>query len=408
VEAGGLTAAFCFSMTEAAVEGTVKNKFWHPPLWKWALVLGLLGCSEFLFLWKQAAPPVKVELLPFTDSPPVWDGSQPWLIVSPIFGSSPIRFKTSVSLVKPTIQHDAPVNDFVVNLRNGNFKLRQTDLFVPDVVPLALTRTYFAWSPDSRAFGVGMNHPYDICPTGTRFPYTYMGLNLEDGTVIYMPRVSKGTGYADAVFRHDRSSSEFYGAMMAWNGQGWTMTFRDGRRIYFPDSYYAKNFAQGAPTEMIDAEGRRIQLKRNKVRNLEELISPSGHTITFQYDSSDRIVEARDDAGHVRKYFYNQYGHLDSVTDGVHVLYRFEYQLLMRGPENDPWLLAAVLDGDWNVLVRNKFVNGRVSEQMLGDGQVFRFEYELKGSEVLRSTITLPTGEKKEFFFRDGKLIEQE
>jgi len=144
------------------------------------------------------------------------------------------------------------------------------------------------------------------------------------------------------------------------------------------------------------------------VRNLEELISPSGHTIAFQYDSSDRIVEARDDAGHVRRYFYNQHGHLESVTDGDRVLYRFEYQLLMRGPENDPWLLTAVLDGDWNVLVRNKFVNGRVSEQMLGDGEAFRFEYEVKGREVVRSTITLSSGEKKEFVFRDGKLIEQE
>ncbi len=383
-----------------------KKNFWRPPLWKWALVLGLLGCAWFLFLWKRPAGPVKVELLPFLDSPPLWDGSQPWLMVSPIAGSSPIRFKTSISLVKPTVRHDAPVNDFVVNLRNGNFKLRQTDLFVPDVVPLALTRTYFAWNPYSRAFGVGMNHPYDICPTGTRFPYTYMNLNLEDGYEVYMPRVSKGTGYADAVFRHSLSNSEFYGAMDAWNGNGWTMTFRDGRRIYFPEAYYAKNFAQGAPTEIVDAAGRRVQLKRNRVRDLEEIISPGGHTISLQYDSSDRIVEAHDGAGHTRKYFYNQNGHLDSVTDGERVLYRFEYQLLMRGPENDPWLMTAVMDGDWNVLVRNKFVNGRVSEQVLGDGEVFRFEYDVRGREVLRTTVTLPSGEKKEFSFRDGRLVE--
>jgi YD repeat-containing protein len=389
------------------VESAARKKdFWRPPLWKWALVLGLLGCAWFLFLWKRPTGPVKVELLPFLDSPPLWDGSQPWLMVSPIPGSSPIRFASSISLVKPTVRHDAPVNDFVVNLRNGNFKLRQTDLFVPDVVPLALTRTYFAWNPYSRAFGVGMNHPYDICPTGTRFPYTYMSLNLEDGYEVYMPRVSKGTGYADAVFRHALSNSEFYGAMMAWNGNGWTMTFRDGRKIYFPEAYYAKNFAQGAATEMVDVAGQRVQLKRNKVRDLEEIISPSGHTISLQYDSSDRIVEAHDDAGHTRKYFYNQNGHLDGVTDGERVLYRFEYQLLMRGPENDPWLMTAVLDGDWNVLVRNKFVNGRVSEQVLGDGEVFHFDYDVRGREVLRTTVTLPSGEKKEFAFRDGRLVE--
>jgi YD repeat-containing protein len=384
-----------------------KNRFWRPPLWKWALVLGLLGCAEFLFLWKRPAAPLKVELLPFTDSPPLWDGSQPWLIISPDFSSRPTKFKASISLVKPSLRHDSPVNEFVVNLRNGNFKILQTDLFVPDVIPLALTRTYFSWNPHPRAFGVGMNHPYDICPTGTRLPYTYMDLNLEDGYEVYLPRVSKGTGYADAVFRHDQSSSEFYGAMIAWNGNGWTMTFRDGRRVYFPESYNAKNFAQGAPIAMEDADGHRIQLKRNKARNLEELISPSGRTITFQYDSSDRIVEAHDEGGHSRRYFYNQTGHLDSVTDGSHVLDRFEYQRLMGGAENDPWLLTAVLDGDWNALVRNRFVNGRVTEQILGDGEVYRFEYRVKGRDVLLTTVTLPSGEKKEFPFLDGRLIQQ-
>ncbi len=310
-------------------------------------------------------------------------------------------------MVKPTLRHDSPVNEFVVNLRNGNFKLRQTDLFVPDVMPLSLTRTYFAWSPYRRAFGVGTNHPYDICPTGTRFPYTYQVLNLEDGYEVYMPRVSKGTGYADAVFRHDRSSSEFYGAITAWNGNGWTTTFRDGRKIYFPEAYFAKNFAQGAATEMVDAEGHRIQLKRSKVRNLEQLISPSGHTITFKYDASDRIVEARDDAGHMRSYTYGDEGHVNTVRDGSRILYRFEYQRLMSGGDNDPWLMTAVLDGDWNVLVRNKFTNGRVTEQVLGDGEVYRYEYQLNGREVVQTTVTLPSGEKKVFLFRDGRLVEQ-
>ena len=123
------------------MDGSSKNRFWHPPLWKWALVLVLLGCSEVLFLWKRPTPPVKVELLPFTDSPPAWDGSQPWLVISPIAGAGPIRLKTSIAMVKPSVRHDAPVNEFVVNLRNGNFKLLQTDLFVSDVMPLSLTRT---------------------------------------------------------------------------------------------------------------------------------------------------------------------------------------------------------------------------------------------------------------------------
>ena len=94
------------------------------------------------------------------------------------------------------------------------FVLRQTDLFVSDSAPLSLARTYRVGDFYSRAFGVGTNHPYDICPTGTRFPYTYMDLNLEDGRQIHFRRISQGTGYADAVFEHDETSSEFYGAFV--------------------------------------------------------------------------------------------------------------------------------------------------------------------------------------------------
>src|SRR5690348_3941170 len=108
-------------------------------------------------------------------------------ILSPKFGSS-------ISESKPTVRHNSP-HEFEVDLHSGMFVLRQTDLFVSDTMPLALTRTYRTWDNNKRAFGGGTNHPYDICPTGTRFPYTYVDLNLEDGRQIHFSRISKGTGY---------------------------------------------------------------------------------------------------------------------------------------------------------------------------------------------------------------------
>jgi hypothetical protein len=85
-------------------------------------------------------------------------------------------------------------------------------------------------------------------------------------------------------------------------------------------------------------------------------------------------------------------------------LYRFEYQRLIGESGLDPYLMTAVLDGDWNVLVRNKFLNGRVTEQMLGDRTVYRFDYQFKGAEVIQTTVTFPGGEKKVFSFHDGVL----
>lgn len=137
-----------------------------------------------------------------------------------------------------------------------------------------------------------------------------MDLNLEDGRQIHFRRISKGTGYADAVFRYDETSSECYGARIAWNGDGWTLTFRDGRHFLFHEAYYSKSFAQGAAFEMQAPEGHHVQLKRDKQRNLERLISPAGRTINFKYDEANRIVEATDDAGNLRRYSYDSAGHL--------------------------------------------------------------------------------------------------
>jgi YD repeat-containing protein len=379
-------------------------RFWRLPVWKWTVVLVLLAVTIVLARWKPAARPVKIELLPVTDSFPPWDGSYPSVVISVASDSGRIRFKSSIVPVKPSVRHESPVDQFEVALDSGMFKLRQTDIFVADVLPLSLTRTYHAWDDHSRAFGVGGNHPYDICPTGTRFPYTYMNLNLEDGRQIYLPRVSKGTRYEDAVFRNGNAGSEFYDARINWNGNGWTMNFADKWQLLFPEAYFAKTCAQGAPIEMRDEQGNRIQLKRDPGRNLQQLISPSAHTLTFKYDETNRIVEAGDDAGAFRRYSYNPSGHLEAVSDEAHTIYRFEYQELLQARGYDPYLMTAVLDGAGRVLLKNVYKDAsRVSEQSLANGDVYRYDYLFDNKHsVIQTTVTLPSGEAKSFSFYNG------
>jgi YD repeat-containing protein len=384
-----------------------RKNFWHPPLWKWLLCLLLVGGSILLFRFHPASSPlqpVKVELLPLNYPTPTWDGSYPSVVIPLSRDFDRMDAEHSISLVVPTIRHDSPVDQAEVALDSGMFKLRQTDLFVSDVMPLALTRTYRVWDNHSRAFGVGANHPYDVCPTGTRNPYTYMDLNLEDGRQVRLDRVSKGIGYADAVFEHHATLSEFYQARVAWNGSGWTLDLRDGHKFLFPESYHSKNYAQGAPIEMRDPNGNHIQLKRDKVRNLEELVSPSGHKISFKYDGSDRIIEAEDDAGHVRKYSYDASGHVETVADASRLLYRFEYDPFLHERGYDPYLMTTIMDGNGRVLLMNIYKdNSRVSEQRLWNGDVYRYDYLLdKQYNVVETTVTLPSGEVRRFFFQDG------
>lgn len=381
--------------------GTRRTPAWYKIL----LIVTVVGGAALIWYLDFRPRTVKVELLPFNDSPPAWNGSRAYLVISPSDVSShPAKFQVAVENIAPSVQHDSPVNEFQVDLFSGMFVLRQTDLFVPDVMPLSLTRTYRVWDSASRAFGVGANHPYDICPTGSRYPYTYIDLNLEDGRSLYFERISTGTGFADAVYRHSVTSSEFYGAQIAWNGDGWTLSFHDGRRFMFPEAYSAKSYAQGAPIEMQDGRGHRVQLVRDPNKNLDRLISPSGHTLSFKYDLSDRIVESTDDMGNARKYSYDQNGHLESVADQTHLLYRFEYAPLLRLNGYDPYVMTKILDGNGNVLLANSYDDiGRVSEQRISNGEVYRYTYLTdEYFHIIETKVSGPMGEKKVHFENGG------
>jgi Cytochrome oxidase complex assembly protein 1/Domain of unknown function (DUF6531) len=220
--AGKGTGPWVFSSLDVVVEGQPKNI---------DLVRGRISDSDDeAYSDAHFQPALQPELLPASTEIPAWDGAYPYVEISPIIPrSGPVTFKSSISLDRPSVHHDSPVNEFQVDLHSGMFVLRQTDLFVSDSMPLSLTRTYRPWDANTHAFGVGANHPYDVCPTGTRNPYTYLDLNLEDGRQIRFPRISKGTSYADAVYRHNETASEFYGAQIAWNGNGWNLDFKDLR-----------------------------------------------------------------------------------------------------------------------------------------------------------------------------------
>ncbi len=106
---------------------------------------------------------------------------------------------------------------------------------------------------------------------------------LEDGDFLYFDRISKGTGYADSVLQHmETYGSGFIKPRNAGMAAGWTTRLADGSEIRFPESYNAKNLAQGAPTEMRENQGNRLELRRDAQRNLQKIRTPHDHWIMFQ------------------------------------------------------------------------------------------------------------------------------
>ncbi len=146
------------------------------------------------------------------------------------------------------------------------------------------------------------------------------------------------------------------------------------------------------------------------MRNLKQLVSPSGHVINFKYDAANRIVEASDDSGTTRGYVYDATGHLDMVTDGTNALYGFQYEPLLHEHGYDPYLMTEIRDGNGTALLRNEFADGsRVSAQRLGNGQVVRYEYLLnRRHDIVETTVTLPDGKQQRFFFNEGKPVRKQ
>jgi hypothetical protein len=165
-----------------------------------------------------------------------------------------------------------------VDLGTGLFVLRTTDLAVADFLPIALTRTYRTRDNQSRAFGMGASHPYNMFLVGDSVAYTYADLILADGGKVHFVRTSQGTSYLNAIFKHTGTESRFHNAKMLWNQQStrWNMTLSDGTMYEFPDSSSAVLSGQAGLTHVWDRFRNELTLTRDTSGNLTRIQGTTG------------------------------------------------------------------------------------------------------------------------------------
>jgi YD repeat-containing protein len=280
---------------------------------------------------------------------------------------------------------DGDVDEIEIDLRIGNVITRTTDLFISGAMPLAVTRCYRSWANFTDSFGRNTRLSWDLFPTGSRQPYTYIDVNTCDGNPFHFVRISKGTGYADAVYEHRATATAFLGSRFSWNGNGWDLKLRDGSIYVFPESYHAKKSIDGALIKFRDARGQGVKMERTDRRNLKRITSPDGRFISFKHDAADRIYEAEDDQKHRVSYLYDHGGRLVEVR-GLQSVRRYEYgsTYLMKVEENG----QKVVEFEYGRL-------GRIRELKLPDGRLYRFEYEYdraNSKRVIRSILIAPDG----------------
>ncbi|HZU32096.1 MAG TPA: Ig-like domain-containing protein, partial [Candidatus Angelobacter sp.] len=260
-----------------------------------------------------------------------------------------------------------------VDLSTGQFIYSKTDMTLPDVLPINLTRTYIANDSLSRAFGIGTTQSYDIFMVGDTFPYTYQEMILPTGSRIRFDRISAGTSWSDAVYISTSPDPLFYGATLHFNSNDtWSVTRKDGTQYVFPDSFAQSKSQCQAVLQIIDRYGNKIKLDRTNC-NLTQITSPNGRFIQLQYDSSSRVTTATDNIGRTTHYTYDPVGRLSTVTDLNGGVTTYTY--------TDQNELATITDARGITYLTNEYdANGRVVKQTQGDGSTYLFSWTLSSN----------------------------
>lgn len=289
-----------------------------------------------------------------------------------------------------------------VDAATGIFSMHKTDLYLPDVLPLALTRTYNSGDTFARPLGRGMTHPYAMF-LHSESQYQQVDLILPEGGKIHYVRTSPGIGFADAVFTHVERPTDtpptpatptpFYQSKIAWNGNGWDLALKDGTVYVFGDE---------APIQAIrDRYGNTLTITHasGQTGNVTQVTSPNGRWIGFTYDASNRITQAKDNIGRTVGYTYDANGNLATVTDPESNVTTYTY--------NAGNQLATIKDGRNIVYLANEYTNGRVSRQTLADPTAtYQFTYTLDGSgNITQTDITDPRGHVERLTFNSDHYL---
>ena len=285
-----------------------------------------------------------------------------------------------------------------VDLGTGLFVYNKTDLVIPDVIPLSISRTYRPRDTVSRPFGMGTTHPYEIFLVGDFDFYSFIDLILPDGGRIRYDRLFPGTNF-DTSFEHTTSPGVFYKSILSWNGGGWNLTLRNGTIYTFPDSDGIIGPRYAAMTSMRDRNGNQITLSRSD-GNLTKLTSTNGRYIDFTYDTSNRITQARDNIGRIVSYTYDTRGRLATVTDPRGGVTQYTYDTSDR--------MTKVTDPRGTIYLTNTYdTNGRVTKQTQADSTTYLFAYTIGANgKVSQTDVTDPRGNVRRVTFNtDGYVV---
>jgi len=286
-----------------------------------------------------------------------------------------------------------------VDAGTGLYVHENGDLFLPDTWALNLLRTYRQGDSNSRPFGVGMTHPFEMFLWSAN-QYQEVDLVLPAGGRAHYVRTSPGTGFTDAEFETTSSPGRFHKSTIKWNGNGWDLKLKDGTVYVYGDTHPLQS--------MRDRYGNTVRFTRTSkdargiFGNITQITGPNGRFIRFTYDASDRITSAQDNLGRTVAYTYDSYGRLTTITNPAGGVTAYGWGTCTGSQASCTWL-TSVTDARGNVRLTNTFdTNGRVQQQTLAGGGTYTFTYTLSGGAVIQTDVTNPRGDMTRKTFSNG------
>jgi RHS repeat-associated protein len=291
-----------------------------------------------------------------------------------------------------------------VDAASGLFLYDHTDLELKDVMPIELSRSYRELDEHNRAFGIGMALGYDltiiedestsaVAYDGNSYTvpnYGYADLILPNGRRVYYPRISPGNYFEGAQFQNTSFPGEYFGSTLTASGSGWILRLRDGTKMTFAN--------HSLLTSITDRNGNQIQILRD-FNNLyaTAVISPNGRSISFTYDSSNRITQAQDSAGRSVSYSYDSNGRLKQYTDANGGVTSYAY--------NSQGLMYSITDPRGNVFVTNNQYDSsnRVILQTDANNATYQFSY--PPGDMITTEYTDPNGYIRHMEFNSSGFL---
>ena len=285
-----------------------------------------------------------------------------------------------------------------VDLATGYFIHAKTDLYVPGIIPVSITRYYRSGDASIGAFGRGTSIEYDLWLGD----YGDMLLLIEPGNYQYQFAKQPDGTYTNTT------DPDFAGAVVTYNASDDTRTLRlrDGLKYTF--AY--KDRMSGELIGIEDRNGNKLSFTRrprpasgdDQGGYLMEIITAEGKKITFNqtytapFFRTDSIL---DPAGRVVTYTYEDdpfsyYPRLKMVayTDGTSVQYQYDASGRLSGVINERGIIEVSNEYD---------ANNRVIKQTHTDGGIYTFSYTLAGGYVTETRMTAPNSAATTWRFYD-------